>query len=360
MRPNVPDGESLLAITIPPEKCSECPFGGAGPYRRNMTQAVGMQAAGTASLPPLGSLPLARGTADRGSTFRTTPDLFDRLWEEPGTRILHLAQLRAPVQQRRLVLSPVSEVARPENPIYLGSTVEPTPDLPSGTHIVLVQYEEVQPEVSPEESWVTLRDAAAELTPQESGLFVEAVAISNWHATHTHCPRCGQRTDPIDGGWVRRCPADESQHFPRTDPAIIVTVTDEEDRLLLGSSAAWPENRFSTLAGFVEPGESLEAAVIREVEEESGIVVHSPTYLGSQPWPFPASLMLGFTARASHAEPVADGVEIREVRWFTREELFVGLREERLSVASGASIARALIENWYGGPLDEEPSAGRP
>ncbi|WP_299166055.1 NAD(+) diphosphatase [uncultured Arthrobacter sp.] len=325
-----------------------------------MTQAVGMHGAGIASLPPLGSLPLARGTADRGSAFRTAPDLFDRLWEEPGTRVLHLAGKQSPVQDHRLVLSSAAEVVRPENPVYLGSTVESTANLAAGTHIVLVEHEDVQADLAPVESWLGLRDAAASLPALESGLFVEAVAISNWHATHTHCPRCGHRTESIDGGWVRRCPADESLHYPRTDPAIIVTVTDEEDRLLLGSSAAWPENRFSTLAGFVEPGESLEAAVVREIEEESGIVVHSPTYLGSQPWPFPASLMLGFTAKAAHARPVPDGVEIREVRWFSRDELFTGLKEERLSVASGASIARALIEHWYGGPLDEEPSAGRP
>ncbi|GAA2171954.1 NAD(+) diphosphatase [Arthrobacter parietis] len=325
-----------------------------------MTQAVGMQAAAIASLPPLGSLPLARGTADRGSTFRITPDLFDQLWDQPETRILHLARRRSPFRNGRLVLSPVAEVERPKNPVYLGSTVETTADMPAGTHIVLVEHEDVQPALAADEDWIGLRDAASDLPAQESGLFVEAVAISNWHATHTHCPRCGQPTEPIDGGWVRRCPADESLHYPRTDPAIIVTVTDEEDRLLLGSSAAWPQNRFSTLAGFVEPGESLEAAVVREVEEESGIVVHSPTYLGSQPWPFPASLMLGFTAKAAHARPVPDGVEIRDVRWFSREELFAGLKEERLSVASGASIARALIEHWYGGPLEEEPSAGRP
>ena len=325
-----------------------------------MTHAVGMQATGIASLPPLGSLPLARGTADRGSTFRTDPALFDHLWEQPETRVLHLAEKRSPVENNRLVLTPVAEVERPRTPVYLGSTVETTPGLPSGTHIVLVEHGEVQVELTPAESWMGLRDAAAGLPVQETGLFVEALAISNWHATHTHCPRCGHRTEPIDGGWVRRCPADESLHYPRTDPAIIVTVTDEEDRLLLGSSAAWPENRYSTLAGFVEPGESLEAAVAREVEEESGIVVHSPTYLGSQPWPFPASLMLGFTAKAAHAVPVPDGIEIRDVRWFSREELFIGLKEERLSVAAGASISRALIEHWYGGPLDEEPSAGRP
>lgn len=289
-----------------------------------------------------------------------TTDLFDRLWEQPGTRILHLADQRAPIRENRLVLGSTAQVERPVHPIYLGCTVEADAEIPAGTHVVLVEHAEVNTGIVPEGSWVGLREAAARLPAQESGLFVEAVAVSNWHRNHTHCPRCGHPTEPIDGGWIRRCPTDTSLHYPRTDPAIIVTVTDEEDRLLLGSSAAWPDHRYSTLAGFVEPGESLEAAVIREVEEESGIVVHSPQYLGSQPWPFPASLMLGFTAKAANAVPVPDGVEIREVRWFSRAELFEELREGRVSVASGASIARALIEHWYGGPLDEEPAAGRP
>ncbi|MHA7246086.1 NAD(+) diphosphatase [Arthrobacter tecti] len=318
------------------------------------------QAVGISSLPPLGSLPLARGTADRGSALRMAPELFDRLWEQPETRVLHLADQRAAVRENRLLLQSAAEVERPANPIYLGSTVEADPKVPAGTHIVLVEHQSPQASIAPEDSWLGLRRAASVLAPQEAGLLVEAVAISNWHANHTHCPRCGQRTAPTEGGWVRRCPADESLHYPRTDPAIIVTVTDEQDRLLLGSSTAWPDNRYSTLAGFVEPGESLEAAVIREVEEESGIVVHSSEYLGSQPWPFPASLMLGFTAKAAHAEPVPDGVEIKDVRWFSRAEIFEEVKAERISVASGASIARALIEHWYGGPLDEEPAAGRP
>lgn len=325
-----------------------------------MTQGLGTQPVGATSLPPIGSLPLARGTADRGSTFRTAPDLFDRLWEQPETRVLHLAQQRTPIERNRLILSRATDVERPANPIYLGSTVEQDAEVPVGTHVILVEHQDIQTGIAPEEQWTGLRAAAAAMSAQESGLFVQALAISNWHAVHTHCPRCGHATELTDGGWVRRCPNDESLHYPRTDPAIIVAVTDEEDRILLGSSASWPENRYSTLAGFVEPGESLEAAVIREVEEESGVVVHSPEYVGSQPWPFPASLMLGFTARASHSRPVPDGVEIRDVRWFSREELFNGLMEERISVASGASIARALIEHWYGGPLDEMPSAGRP
>lgn len=103
-------------------------------------------------------------------------------------------------------------------------------------------------------SWVGLRDVAAALTDRDAGIFVEAVAIANWHATHTHCPRCGTPTEPVSSGWVRRCPADGSEHFPRTDPAVIVTVTDRDGRVLLGNNAAWAPGRFSTLAGFVEPG----------------------------------------------------------------------------------------------------------
>jgi NAD+ diphosphatase len=130
------------------------------------------------------------------------------------------------------------------------------------------------------------------------------------------------------------------------------------DRALLGSSTRWPGRRFSTLAGFVEPGESAEAAVVREVFEESGVRVGDVTYLGSQPWPFPSSLMLGFTARAldSHAEPVPDGVEMAEVRWFTRHEVAEQLAAGELRLPSPVSIARLLVERWYGGPLPDGPA----
>jgi NAD+ diphosphatase len=188
----------------------------------------------------------------------------------------------------------------------------------------------------------TLRDVGALLSDRDAGLLVSAVALANWHATHHRCPRCGEPTDVVDGGWVRRCPADGSDHFPRTDPAVIVLIHDGADGCLLGRQPTWPPHRYSTLAGFVEPGESLEHAVVREVREESGVVVEDVTYRGSQPWPFPASLMLGFEARAAGGELGPGDNELEDVRWFTRDDL----RSGQPLLPPPASIAHWLITNW--------------
>lgn len=156
-------------------------------------------------------------------------------------------------------------------------------------------------------------------------------------------------------GWVRRCPKDKSEHYPRTDPAIIVAVVGADDRLLLGNGATWEPNRFSTLAGFVEPGESLEQAVVREIQEEVGVRIHRADYLGSQAWPFPASLMVGYTAWTEDTEATPDGAEVARARWFTRAELQAAVLSGEVIISHRMSIARALIEDWYGG-LIEEPS----
>ncbi|MHA7209446.1 NAD(+) diphosphatase [Arthrobacter sp. MDT1-65] len=312
----------------------------------------------TLVLPPLGSLPLSRTDSDRDGDARTTANLLDGLWASAETRVLPLARGKAPVDGSALRLLAPSELRRPELLVYLGRIDEGAAD--AGKRVVVAVLEAEDPLLAPLDRWLGLREIAASLDARDAGLFVEAAAVANWHATHTHCPRCGTPTVVRDGGWVRQCPKDESQHYPRTDAAIIVSVVDDDDRLLLGSAVAWPEDRYSTLAGFVEPGESLEAAVIREVGEESGIEIRSPEYLGSQPWPFPASLMLGFTARAVTTDAVPDREEMRSVRWFTREQLFTEVRDGKIAVAGGVSIARALIERWYGGPLDEEPSKARP
>jgi NAD+ diphosphatase len=188
----------------------------------------------------------------------------------------------------------------------------------------------------------TLRDVGALLSDRDAGLLVATISLANWHATHRRCPRCGEPTEPRQGGWVRRCSADESEHFPRTDPAIIVLIHDGGDRCLLGRQPSWPPGRYSTLAGFVEPGESLEQSVAREVREESGVVVEDIVYRGSQPWPFPSSLMLGFEARATGGELGVGDEELEDVQWFSRDELRAG----RPMLPPPASIAHWLITGW--------------
>jgi NADH pyrophosphatase NudC (nudix superfamily) len=197
-----------------------------------------------------------------------------------------------------------------------------------------------------------LREAAALLNDRDAGLFTHAVALANWHATHTHCPRCGTPTVTVAAGHAQRCPADGSEHFPRIDPAVIMLVTDPDDRCLLARNRRWPERRVSILAGFVEPGEAAEQAVAREVEEETGIVVTRVRYVGSQPWPMPQSLMLGFRAAAAgELDLRVDDDEIAEAHWYSREELRRALAAREILLPPPVSIAHRLIESWYGEEL---------
>ncbi len=202
---------------------------------------------------------------------------------------------------------------------------------------------------------VDLRTAAAQWPAFESTVFAQARAVLFWRSRHRHCGVCGGRLDFVRGGWLGRCTVCATEHYPRTDPAVIVAVTDGE-RLLLGRQASWPPRRYSTLAGFVEPGETLEQTVAREVMEESGVRVRSSVYLASQPWPFPSSLMLGFVADAE-PDPPQTNEELEDARWFTREEIGAALRgetrNEGLLLSPSISISRALIECWY---ASSEPS----
>lgn len=310
-----------------------------------MTTRQEPAAASHLDYPLLGNLPLARTEVDRGCERRIDEAWLPSLMDDPRTRVLLLAQGRAPVRDGRLVLVGAGEVPPQARLVYLGRSAD--------REIVLADLPQAPDAGGVEADWLGLRDVAAGLGARDAGMFVEAVAIANWHATHTHCPRCGAATEVVHSGWVRLCPRDGSQHFPRTDPAIIVAITDAEDRLLLGANAQWGGRRYSTLAGFVEPGESLEEAVVREVGEEAGIRVRAARYAGSQPWPFPCSLMLGFTAEAESTAVVPDGEEIIDLRWFTREELAREIVDGTVGVPAGVSISSALIEHWYGGPLPE-------
>jgi NAD+ diphosphatase len=206
------------------------------------------------------------------------------------------------------------------------------------------------------ERWGDLRELGSQVDDADAGLLVSAVALTQWHASHSHCPTCGKATTITGAGWTTVCPEHGEQH-PRTDPAVIVLVRDDNDRALLGRREEWTPGWFSTLAGFVEAGESAEHAVLREVAEESNVSLDlgSLVYLGSQPWPFPRSLMLGYHATTHDPDAAkADGVEISEVRWFTREELAAGCAAGEVRIPPRVSVARRLIERWYGGELPGE------
>ncbi len=191
-----------------------------------------------------------------------------------------------------------------------------------------------------------LRSVGALLPAEEAGLLAYARALVYWRSRHRHCGACGQPMQPRDAGHVMACRAPDCGHesFPRIDPAIIVLVTDGE-RALLGRQASWPSGRYSTLAGFVEPGESLEDAVVREMHEEAGVVVTDIRYHSSQPWPFPSSLMLGFTARALATDIQLNDAELEDARWFTRDEVAGGA----VGLPPPTSVSFRLIEHWLTG-----------
>lgn len=309
-------------------------------------------------------LTLARHATDRRAELRTRPGLLDELAADARTRVIVLNQGKALVSGAQLTtltweqLNAVAPTAQQEI-LFLGVSTEAAPLEPVGTPFLAVTVDDdVAHLLGPDpENWGDLRILGTEFSDRDAGLFTQALALANWHRSHPHSPADGTATVSTLAGWVRHSADNEhAQNFPRTDPAIIVMVTDDQDRLLMGNNAMWESNRFSLLAGFVEPGESLESAVIREVREESGIEVVNPVYLGSQPWPFPQSLMLGFKASVApgfNAEnTVADGEEILKLRWFTREELASSLDD--IVLPGQVSIARALIEEWFGGPLDQE------
>jgi NAD+ diphosphatase len=195
-----------------------------------------------------------------------------------------------------------------------------------------------------------LRDLAPMLSQAEGGMVAHAVGLLNWHRRHRFCANCGAPSEAREAGHVRVCPACGTQHHPRTDPVVIMLVTDG-DRALLGRQAQWPAGRYSALAGFVEPGESLEEAVAREVREEAGVRVDDVRYRSSQPWPFPTSLMLGFSARWAGGEPVVRDGELEDVGWFTRQAIVDG----DVQLPPPTAIARRLIDEWLG--EDEAPDA---
>jgi NAD+ diphosphatase len=302
---------------------------------------------------PLGRLALSRSTVDRATARRADGAWVEAAWADPRSRVLVVSDSQALVRSvdGRPELVFISSAEAPEGTKFLlGVDTDDVAyfgvSVPGGVSRVRSGEDDVQP--------MSLRQVGALLSDRDAGLLTHAVALANWHDTHTHCPRDGTPTVPAPAGHLTTCPTDGSEHFPRLDPAVIMLVTDPDDRCLLARNALWPKGRMSVLAGFVEPGESAEHAVAREVFEETAITVGHIRYLGSQPWPMPRSLMLGFQAAAPAGQRITvDAEEIGEARWFTREEMLAAIGTGELALAPTSSIARRLIEFWYGGELPD-------
>lgn len=281
------------------------------------------------------------------------------LLEDPRTRlvVLHEGRALGTAEGALALLDSGSLAVDPDAAVFLGRARTASAGLDAGAAVLALSVSEADAgTLGAQGAWLDLRRVGALLEPRDAGLFTQALALANWHTTAAFSPATGEPTAVVHAGWVRVDPSTGRENYPRTDPAVIVAVLDADDRILLGSNVEWDPARFSLLAGFVEPGESLEAAVIREIFEEAGVVVVDPEYRGSQPWPFPASLMLGFEARiapGTSPDPRPDGTELRELRWFTREQLSADAAAGRVVLPGPASIARVIIEDWFGGAIGE-------
>ena len=290
-------------------------------------------AADRPALPPFTGMAL-----DRASTERKDPEWVREQLRDPGARVVVADRdgvLVGGGEVAELVRVPVRDEDGAE-PILLGLdggdavfARDSVPDATDGHHVM------------------SLREAGALMAPAEAGLAAYVMAMLNWHRRHRFCANCGNPTDVAEAGYLRHCPRCGANHFPRTDPVVIMTV-ESDDRLLLGRRAGWPAGRLSVLAGFVSPGESAEEAVTREVQEESGIVAREPVFVASQPWPFPASLMLGFHAVSDGGEPRVTDDELDEVGWYNRAAVVEAIEggDPGFQLPPSVSIARFLIDRW--------------
>lgn len=281
---------------------------------------------------------------DRAAELREEPDVLERLRDDPGTRVIVVREGRVRVVDSTLLRVPADAVG---DAIWalLGRDQDGSVLL-----LAVAPPENDAVDTAPDEIWLGLRDLGGRIDRVESELLVEAIALAGWLRDAPFCPTCGGGTEVRQAGWSRRCLVCGRDHFPRNDPAVIVAVESRDgERLLLGANANWGGRMYSCFAGFTEAGESLEATVHREIEEESGVRLSSLRYISSQAWPFPRSLMIGFRAVVDdESAAVADGEEIVDVRWFTRSEIASALAGDGpVGLPGPASIARALIIDWY-------------
>lgn len=301
---------------------------------------------------------------DRGAALRGDPDKIASLLA--GGSVLPLWRGKPLLDAKGLVWlppeHPVLDAAGPavflgldeDHPRFARDISEWTPDAPvSDAPVFLDPNLQTHPALPQSQSFQDLRNVMSRLTAREAELAATAKAVLHWHQSHGFCAACGQKSDMVQAGWQRSCPACGTQHFPRTDPVVIMLVT-RGNKLLIGRNAVWPEGMYSLLAGFVEPGETLEAAVRREVAEETGVKIGAVRYLASQPWAFPASLMFGCIAEATSDDITLDPAELQDALWINREEMVTVLAGQHPTIKAGrkGAIAHFLISNWLADNLD--------
>jgi NAD+ diphosphatase len=294
---------------------------------------------------------LAAGPHDRSGERRTDDAWLEHVWRDPSTRVLLVAGNRIRPVDGTIPWVSSAEVPEHGTRVLLGEHDD---------RVWFAQVVDPAPEAGgPEDGWVGVRELLPHLAGagvEQAPLVFHAIGLAEWLLATRFCPRCGGRLEPRLAGHELECVDCHRRQFPRTDPAVIMAITSgepgsDEEALLLGRQDVWPPGRYSTLAGFLEPGETLEDAVRREVREETGVVVGEVTYFGNQPWPLPASLMLGFRGRAVSREIHVDGAEIQDARWFTRDDMRAETAAGTLVLPGGVSISRSLVEDWYGGAL---------
>jgi NAD+ diphosphatase len=275
-------------------------------------------------------IPFTNNPLDRSAEHRKDESWIRERLADPSTIVIAMHEGKPLVHAN--ALAHISIVDEP--PLFLG------------THNDIAHFA-IETDRAEVGAFEDFRAIALTLSAEEAAIVATARCLFEWHRRHRFCSVCGQATNVIASGWQRVCPACNSEHFPRVDPVVIMLPL-FEGRCLVGRQFAWPPGRMSALAGFVEPGETIEEACAREVNEESGLITTRVTYFGSQPWPFPSSLMIGLFAEVASADAVADGTELEEVRWLTRDEaraLLDGTHPELLA-PSPLGISRHLIEHW--------------
>ncbi len=292
---------------------------------------------------------------DRAEARRDDPDWLAVRLEDAGTRVVpvwrqrSLVRMTDPVRAVEIAIADLPTAPAADDLFFLGIDG----DGRACFGLALADEGDSAPQVDAGGGeFMDLRRVGAMLDARDAGLLAYARAITHWHATHRFCGACGTATEVRRAGWLRVCTDSDCarQHFPRTDPAVIMRVV-HGDRVLLGRQASWPKDWYSVLAGFVEPGESLEEAVRREVQEEAGITVRDVRYDSSQPWPFPASLMVGFSAVAEDDSIRLASDELEDARWFSREEIHGGVEAGTLRLSPTLSISRHLLDVWLDGAI---------